>query len=561
MSDGNSKRLALLTDAEQEALYGLPDFDEGQQLEYLSLTEAELALASSRPHRQAQIHCILQIGYFKAKQAFFRFGWDDVEDDIAFVLTRYFQGETFERNSITDHEHYTQRRLIAELQGYQQWTSDFRARLSQQVTQTAQRDVTPGFVATELIVWLNEQKIVRPTYTTLQEVISEALSAERRRLGNLLEQVLDEAGKAALAQLIVRDGTLSELAVLRQDAKDFRWQQMKNEREKRATLAPLHGIAKTLMPKLGISQQNIRYYASLANFYTVHDLRSLKPAQTRLYLLCYAWLRYRQLSDNLVDALAYQMNQLEDETKVAAKKTFDNEQLRRQQETPQVGRLLSLYVDDSVADPTPFGEVRQRAYKIMPRDTLQSTAQRMSVKPVSKLARRWLAVDTVVDRMRKQLRPLFGALDFSSVKPDSPWLAALGWAKGVFAKQQRLSQRPLTECPVATLPKALRPYLLTFDADGKPIGVHADRYEFWLYRQIRKRFKSGEIYLDDSLQHRQLSDELVLPGEKADILAQMDIPFLRRPIEAQLDVLKKELHTQWLAFDRELKQGKLTHLE
>ena len=133
--------------------------------------------------------------------------------------------------------------------------------------------------------------------------------------------------------------------------------------------------------------------------------------------------------------------------------------------------------------------------------------------------------------------------------------------KGVFAKQQRLSQRPLAECPEATLPKRLRPYLLTFDADGKPTGLHADRYEFWLYRQIRKRFKSGELYLDDSLQHRRFSDELVSLDEKADVLSQMDIPWLRQPIDAQLDALTAELRTQWLAFNRELHQGKLKHLE
>jgi hypothetical protein len=124
------------------------------------------------------------------------------------------------------------------------------------------------------------------------------------------------------------------------------------------------------MPELGISQQNLHYYASLASFYTVHDLRNLKPEQTHLYLLCYAWLRYRQLTDNLVDALAYHMKQLEDESSAAAKH-FLAEQVRRQQETPQVGRLLLLYVDDTVADATPFGDVRQRAYKIMPKDTLQ----------------------------------------------------------------------------------------------------------------------------------------------------------------------------------------------
>ncbi|HDT6079993.1 TPA: Tn3 family transposase, partial [Aeromonas veronii bv. veronii] len=225
------------------------------------------------------------------------------------------------------------------------------------------------------------------------------------------------------------------------------------------------------------------------------------------------------------------------------------------------GRLLSLYVDDSVADPTPFGEVRQRAYKIMAKDVLQNTAQRMSVKPLNKLTLHWQAVDGQAKRISRHLRPLFVALEFAATDPDSQWLAALTWVKSVFAKQLRLSQRPLAECPAATLPKRLRPYLLSFDADGEPTGLHADRYEFWLYRQVTKRFQSGELYLDDSLQHRHFSDELVSMEEHAQELAQMDIPFLRQPVETQLDALASELHKQWRAFNRELKQGKLTHLE
>lgn len=556
-----NKLLSVLSDAEQEALYGLPDFDDAQRLEYLALTETELTLASSRPGLHAQVYCLLQIGYFKAKHAFFRFDWSEVEDDCAFVLSRYFHGEAFERKPITKHEHYTQRERVTELFGYQLWAADFLPRLEQQATQTVRRDVTPGFVAAELIVWLNKHKIIRPGYTTLQELISETLSTERRRLGGLLAEVLDDPAKVALAQLLVRDDTLSQLAALKQDAKHFGWRQMIREREKRALLEPLHRIAKALLPKLGVSQQNLLYYASLANFYTIHDLRKLKADQPHLYLLCYAWQRYRQLSDNLVDAMAYHMKQLEDESSAHVQKSFLAEQVRRQQDTPQVGRLLLIYVDDTVADATPFGTVRQRAYKIMSRDKLQITGQRLSVKPVSKLALHWQAVDGLTERIRRHLRPLYVALDFASTVPDSPWLAALAWAKSVFAKQQRLSQRPLAECPAATLPKRLRPYLLTFDADGKPTGLHAGRYEFWLYRQIRKRFQSGEIYLDDSLQHRHFSDELVSMNEKADALAQMDIPFLRQPVNAQLDALTSELGAQWLAFNSELKEGKLTHLD
>lgn len=386
-----SERLTVLSNAEQEALYGLPDFNDAQRLEYLALSETELEFVSSRPGLHAQIYCVLQIGYFKAKHAFFRFDWNEVEDDCAFVLSRYFHGAAFERKQITKHEHYIQRERVAGLFGYRLWTADFLPQLGQQATQTARRDVTPGFVAAELIVWLNEHKIIRPGYTTLQELVSETLSAERRRLGGLLAEAMDDEAKATLAQLLVRDDTLSQLAALKQDAKNFGWRQMAREREKRTLLEPLHRIAKALLPQLGVSQQNLLYYASLANFYTVHDLRNLKADQTHLYLLCYAWQRYRQLSDNLVDAMEYHMKQLEEESSAGAQKSFFAEQVRRQQNTPQVGRLLLLYVDDTVADATPFGNVRQRAYKIMSRDALQLTGQRMSVKPASKLALHWQA--------------------------------------------------------------------------------------------------------------------------------------------------------------------------
>lgn len=48
---------------------------------------------------------------------------------------------------------------------------------------------------------------------------------------------------------------------------------------------------------------------------------------------------------------------------------------------------------------------------------------------------------------------------------DESARAALGQ---LLVRDDTLSQRPLAECPAATLPKWLRPYLLTFDSDDKP---------------------------------------------------------------------------------------------
>lgn len=76
-----NKLLSILSEAEQEALYGIPDLDDVQRLEFLALDESELALANSRKGLHAQLCCILQIAYFKAKSLFFRFEWNDVRDD------------------------------------------------------------------------------------------------------------------------------------------------------------------------------------------------------------------------------------------------------------------------------------------------------------------------------------------------------------------------------------------------------------------------------------------------------------------------------------------------
>jgi TnpA family transposase len=560
MSNSKGKLLAVLSPAEQLALYGLPDFDEAQRQEYLSLTEAELALTSIRPGVHAQVWCILQIGYFKAKNTFFQFAWEDVQEDLAFVLSRYFADQVFASKVVSKHEHYAQRTQIAKLFGYRLWSGEFLDQLAQQAALIVRIDVTPSFVTTELVQYLNEHKVERPGYTTLQRLISEALSAERSRLADLLAAAVDEPTKAALAELLVRDETLSELAALKQDARDFGWQQMVREREKRATLGPIYRIAKKLLPELGVSQQNLRHYAALANFYTVYDLRRMKPEQAHLYLLCYAWQRFRQLTDNLVAALGYHTKQVEDECSEFADKALIVQQLQRQNDSPKVGRLLMLYVDDDLDDDTPFGDVRKTAFDIMPKEQIQEAGQRLSKKPVSRNALQWHAVDGQARRIRRHLRPLYSELELSSVSDANPWLAALDWMKEVFAKRQRLSQRPLSECPDGTIPDRLKAQLHTFDDQGKPNGIHGDRYEFWVYRQLRSQLESGEIHLDDSHLHRHLSDELVSLESQAAALTQLNIPWLSQPFDAQLSELRKELHEQWQALDRELRDGSLKHL-
>jgi Domain of unknown function (DUF4158) len=113
------KHLTIVSAAERQALYGLPDFDDFQRAEYCALTANELARAQQRNGLPAQIVCILQIGYFKAKQAFFHFRLADVpREDIDFLMRRYFPGQSFRPKPVRKEEYFLQRKEILRLFGY-----------------------------------------------------------------------------------------------------------------------------------------------------------------------------------------------------------------------------------------------------------------------------------------------------------------------------------------------------------------------------------------------------------------------------------------------------------
>ena len=91
----SNKQLTILSEAEKAALYESPDFDDEQRLSFLNLTPAEQALVRNRANLSAQVHCALQIGYFKSMHMFFPIHWDEVQEDTDFIMQEYFPEHIF----------------------------------------------------------------------------------------------------------------------------------------------------------------------------------------------------------------------------------------------------------------------------------------------------------------------------------------------------------------------------------------------------------------------------------------------------------------------------------
>lgn len=144
----------------------------------------------------------------------------------------------------------------------------------------------------------------------------------------------------------------------------------------------------------------------------------------------------------------------------------------------------ALYELPNFDDDRRFGDVRQEAFTtVISMEKLQEHVSNLDDSTLSEIDFYWKTMDQEFHRYKLHLRSLLMTLDFSSVIAGSPWLFAINWLKKTFNAEKQLHQWPIEDCPEKTLPKRLKTFLINTNPKGKQ-RLNADRYEFWIYRQL-----------------------------------------------------------------------------
>jgi hypothetical protein len=97
----------------------------------------------------------------------------------------------------------------------------------------------------------------------------------------------------------------------------------------------------------------------LVPFYSVYKLRRMAEPTTRLYLLCFAFHRFRQINDNLIEALICLIGQYEKQAKLAADEAMQQAINEAGANLQAAGQVLELFIDNSIPDETPFAAQRR----------------------------------------------------------------------------------------------------------------------------------------------------------------------------------------------------------
>ena len=323
MTTQPTRRLTLLNNEEIESLFGLPNFTENERQIHFALSPVENEAISAARTITTAVYLTLQMGYFKAKSQFYVCDRDTVGADLQHILGRHFPDrEMHEIGSLSKPTRLAQQKIILQIFEFRLCDAGLKEDLCRLAQRLAMLSTQPLFILREVLEHLANQRVVAPGYTFLQDLVSRALTSEHQRVTGMLDKSLSPTLRQALDDMLRHDDQAHLINVLKHEASDFSNTQLRQEVARRQQLAPLYAFAQKFLIDAELSNESVKGYAALVQFYSLYKLRRIKPSTARLYLLCFSFHRLRQINDNLIEAFIHLVNQFDKQTKLAAKEAM-----------------------------------------------------------------------------------------------------------------------------------------------------------------------------------------------------------------------------------------------
>lgn len=562
----NSHRLAILTAQEIDDLYGLPRFTDEERRLYFDLSPAERKAVGSIRTTSVAAHLILQLGYFKAKRQFFGYEAHDIIADMACILAAYFPDR--EIGDIKMPSRPTQgvlQQTILNLFDYRLCDGHIKAEIESKAQRTAMLSTQPVYILRESLQYLAHRRIVMPAYSHLQDMVGRVVAAERSRITALLEQAMTPAVREQLAALLQADESIYKISALKHEPRDFSYKELRREVERRKFFQPLHAFAQGFLAAAGLSQESGKYYASLVKFYTVYKLQRMAKGITQLYLLCFAYHRFRQINDNLIEAFIHLVDHYEKQAKMAAEAAMQQALAEALEHLTAAGQVLSLFVDASIPADAPFSEVKEKAFSLLDPQQIPLVSDYMRNIAFDKQAFEWSYYTTLSHQFKRNLRHLFSDLEFAGRVDNAPLMEAVDRLQNLLRQGKVPRQANRGIFPTGIIPKKLQRYLyISADEDKKTQVLEVDRYEFLVYRLLRNALESGDIYVHDSTEFRAFEDDLISEERwkaREAVLREIGSPVLLAPIEETLAAFHAAIESRFEAVNRRINDGENKHIK
>ena len=539
----NLKRIYLLPEAEIIDLYARPVFNKNEQQLYFELTQIELDTLGQFGTIKTKVHFILQLAYFKAKNQFFSFTFDDVRVDVDYVLAKFFKKtDVVFHGNITRQRINQQKQIILNLFDYKACSVEQVIQIEAHIGELLRYYPKVHDAFRQLLVYLDNQKIVIPTYRSLQDMFTQSFVNERDRLDQLI-LLMPNGKQEQLSELIDREDGITKLNIIRADQKNFTYTAISAEVEKALALEGLYKFAKDFLPTLLLSKNAIRYYADIAGQYAASRLRRLDKPQQWLHALCFIYHRYQQIMDNLITSFMYHTRAITVDAKAYAKKAAAEHHSSLVVDLPKLAKFLKWFPNRKTG--LDHNELNQAAYKILPKGQFPALAKFLQGSTFDTKAsiREFYLKSSRSSAL--YLRPILLAVPFVFYKEDSDIMELIDLMKVHYGSGKGPSTFKLSQDIEDTLSKIQLTYLKK-DPDDAQVDPHL--FEFFVYHKMYRRLDKGLLCCNESvsycdIDHDLISDELVDDVEK--IANEFGYPKIPVYCDERLDTALLTLDATW----------------
>ena len=540
----NNKHIHLLSSTEVEELYARPEFNAHEQRLYFTLTQSERTTLALFSNPKTRIYFILQLGYFKAKQQFFNFSLDDVSNDVQFIVNTYYSDTTLSpfTGSISREYSRKQRQAILSFFNYRNWSPEYTPEIESHISDLLRYYPKGHSAFRQLLAYFDHQKIIIPSYRTLQEMFGRAFNAEEKRM-NAIMMNIPASEKEQLSSLIYRDDGITALNIIRADQKDFQYTAVKTEVDKALRIVDLYAFAKGFIPSLKLSKNAVRYYADIAEQYAASRLRRLSKPQQWLHAICFVYHRYQQIMDNLIVSFSYHTRAIMDAGKTYASMAHMEHSASVVTDFPKLAEFLKWFPTRS-PDMTQE-KLNEMAYSILPKEQFSALAEFLDGKSFDKKAALWEYYGKSSRIFSLYLRPIFTTVTFEYYKENSYIEGLIDVLKSHYASGKSPSDLKICDDLGFTVPKSMTKYL-----KRKPTDTHIDPYlfEFFVYQKIYHEIDRGRLYCNDSVSYCDIDTDLIddaLVDDVEKIAADFGYPKIPIYCDQRLDDVLQELNDAW----------------
>lgn len=530
-------RLKILSNDDFDKLYKIPQLTDEERNLIFELDEVDKNYLATINNIAVKINYILHLGYFRISQYFFTFTFHQSKEDVQFILKTYFPENSFSMKKISNRQYYANRQTILNKYEMVLYSKRFENQLSNYLKSLVKQHAVHKYLFDSLLEYCLKAKIIRPSYSILQDLVSRAFLNEKLRLSNKLYTVIDVSLRKSLSQLLEKDNLFYHFTLVKKDQKDFSTHEIRATAEKNKLLKEIYYSAVEIIKQLEISEQNVAYYADLASQYTVYGLRNLKQKNlSRLYLLCYVYYRFLKINDHLISSFVHKVNGYINDADLYQKDAIYQAQISDKDNRDLAANILSLHTNKKVLD----HELRNKSFAIVPKHKFQQFIQKLKRPHLTPDYYRWQYYKSNIHGIKQNTRVTFKALNFQTTSHTLN--RAITFLKNHFDSNKSWHDYKFVDIPLEFIAPTLKRYVIvkikSKDSSGaskKIKAINADCYEFMLYMYIEKNLRKGVVTIKDSVSYKSLDDELVASEDWRDNKGQIMSDLVNHLVSTDID--------------------------